>query len=287
MYFQHIYQRSNLQRRERSCTLIALSAALTLAIPATANAQTCPPDRPACAPATTGGGGGSSGGGSVGVQVNPVKVINAVGGIFKKKKKPVDATTTQAAQQPTTTATTQPKIVFQSGTGVAAPKPRTITVQPKPRIVAQPTPIRVVKAAPKPPVRVAPKAIVRAAKVAVPLAAVAAGPIEPTPEIAAVAIETPIGTEQPPVEVATVAAEPVIADVVADLPTEPVKKGIPMWLYGLGALLAAAAAATVLKMRRGDNSKIPANLAVNCEVKMGESRVTAQSSPFVTPIPIT
>jgi hypothetical protein len=284
MDFQHIYQRSILPMRGRSCASIALSAALTLTIPATANAQTCPPDRPACAPATTGGGGGSSGGGSVGVQVNPVKVINAVGGIFKKKKKPVDATTTQTAQQPTTTATTQPKIVFQSGTGVAASKPRTVTVQPKPRIVAQPTPIRVVNAAQKPPVRVAPKAIVRAAKVAVPLAAVAAGPIEPTPEIATVAIETPTITEQPPVEVA---AEPVIADVVADLPTEPVKKGIPMWLYGLGALLAAAAAATVLKMRRGDNSKIPANLAVNCEVKMGESRVTALSSPFVTPIPIT
>ncbi len=265
-------------------TVSFLAFASAVAIGPNAMAQFCPSAPPphTCPPTTpapTGGSSSGGGGGSVGVNVDPVKVINAVGGIFKKKKKPVDAAVHVDPKPKTPTDT---GIVFQAGTGSNAPKPKLTISAPKPRVAVKPAPKPRIAAKPSRVVPVAPKTprpIIRAAKVVAPAAIVvapivaapivAAVPEPAAPEPAALAREAPIITEQPAAKIVTA-------------PVEPEKKSFPAWIYALGALLAAGAAATVMRMRSKSVNQPQATVNVECAIQFGGSRITAQSSPFVT-----
>ncbi len=280
---------------------LAIIASMAFSLPVSVNAQACSPTNPACAPAPT---GGTSGGSSVGVKVNPIKVIKGVGGLFKKKKKPVDATTTQPAKTdaavPGTQASvsTQPKIVFKPGTGGAAPRPRAVVVAPKPRVPVKAipprqvavTPVRTIRPAPirnvKPVIGATARKAVRTAVVAAPVVAVAAVTESKPPEAIVAPVETPAIVEQPAVEVAAVAEPKPTPSAAIVQPETPVKQDFPVWLYGLGGLLAAGAAATALKMRSNNRVKASGNINVDCSMKHGGSRITIQSTPFVTAIPV-
>jgi hypothetical protein len=281
---------------------LAIIVGLAFSLPVSVNAQACSPTNPACAPAPT---GGTSGGSSVGVKVNPIKVIKGVGGLFKKKKKPVDAATTQPAKTdaaaPKTQAsnTSQPKIIFKPGTGGSAPKPRVVVATPKPRVAVKATPPRQVAVAPvrtsrpapvqnvKPVIRTTARKAVRAAVVVAPVAAVAiAASAEPVVEAVVAPVETPAIVAQPVAEVAAVAEPTPTPSAAIVQPETPIKQGFPAWLYGLGGLLLAGAAASALKMRGNNKVKASGNINVDCSMKQGGSRITIQSTPFVTSIPV-
>jgi hypothetical protein len=126
-----------------------------------------------------------------------------------------------------------------------------------------------------------PKKIIHTAKVAAPAAVVAATIAPNVPEPVALAPEPPIVIEQPQAEIVAATEPPVAEKVVAEA---PVKKSFPIWLYGLGGLLALGAAATAMRMRSKSANQPQAMVNVECAIQIGGSKITAQSSPFVTAI---
>lgn len=251
--------------------------------PQIAQAQSCSPTNPACGAGTPQGGGG--GGAGVGVSVDPIKVINGIGGLFGHKKKKVEPTPVPVPQPtvkptPVVVEPVKPKIIYKSNTQptviVQTPKPKVVATISKPRPYVPP-----VKVSPKATPRVslakpksrasAPKIVAVTATTSVIVPNVATPAPVVTPQVTAPPAPTPAIVEQP---APASAPAPVIVQKTDGSGTMDGSL-IAKILAGIAAL---GAAAFVAKSYFAPKP----SLTVNCAIKTGAMRMEVETKSFLT-----